>query len=157
MLSHIQLFAIAWTAECQAPLSSNSCLLSQGCYLAILSFVALFSSRPQSFPASESFPMNQLFALGEQSIGASALASVLLMNINVWFPLGLIGLISLLSKEFSRVFSSTTIRKHQFSMLCLLHSPVLTSIYDYWKTHRFDIFLGKVMSLLFNTLSRFVP
>ena len=73
-----------------------------------------FSSCPQSFPASGSFPMSQLFASGGQSIDVSVSASVLLMNIQGWFPLGLTGLISLLSKRLSRVFSSTTVWKHQF-------------------------------------------
>ena len=72
-----------------------------------------FSSCPQSFPASESFLMSQLLAPGGQHIGASASASVLPMNIQGWFPLGLIGLISLLSKGLSRDFSSTTLWKHQ--------------------------------------------
>ena len=70
---------------------------------------------PPSFPASRSFPMSQFFTSGGQSIGASASVSVLLINIQDGFPLGLPGLISLLSKGLSRVFSSTTIRKHQFS------------------------------------------
>ena len=91
---------------------SNSCPLSQWCHSAISSFVTPFSSCPPSFPGSGSFPMNQLFPSDGQSIGASA--SVLPMSIQDWFPLGLNGLISLLSKGFSRVFSSTTGRKHQF-------------------------------------------
>ena len=73
-----------------------------------------FSSCPQSFPASGSFPINQLFMSGGQSSGASASASVLPMNIQRWFPLGLTDLIPLLSKGLSRVFSSTTVQKHQF-------------------------------------------
>ena len=73
-----------------------------------------FSSCLQSFPASESFPMSQPFASGGQNIGASASTSVLPMNIQIWFPLGLIGLISLQSKRLLRVFSSTTLQKHQF-------------------------------------------
>ena len=93
---------------------SNSCPLSQWCHPTISSSIAPFSFFPQSFPASESFPMSQLFASGDQSIGASALASVLPMNPKHWFSLGLTVLISLLSKGLSRVFSSTTIRKHQF-------------------------------------------
>ena len=76
--------------------------------------VVPFSSCLQSFPASGSFPMSPLFASGGQNIGASASASVLPMNIQDWFPLGLTGLISLQSKWLSRVFSSTTIRRHQF-------------------------------------------
>ena len=93
---------------------SNSCPLSWWCYITISSFAALFSFRFQSFPASGSFPMSCLFALGGPRIGASALASVLPMNIQGWFPLALTSLISLLSKGLSRVFSNTTIWKHQF-------------------------------------------
>ena len=92
---------------------SNSCSLSQWCHPTISSSVIPFSSCPQSFPASGSFPMSQFFASGGQSIRASASASALPMNIQGWFPLALIGLISLLSKRFSRVFSSATVRKHQ--------------------------------------------
>ena len=73
-----------------------------------------FSSCLQSFPASESYPVSWLFASGGRSIGASASASVLAVNIQNWFPLGLTGLISLLSKGLSRVFSNTTVQKHQF-------------------------------------------
>ena len=73
-----------------------------------------FSSYFQSFPASESFPVSQLFTSGGQSIGASASTSVLPIHIQDWFPLGLTGLISLLSKGISNVFSNTTVRKHQF-------------------------------------------
>ena len=93
---------------------SNSCPLNWWCHPTISSSVTLFSSCSYSFPASESFPMNQLFASGDQSVGASASASVFPMNIQGWFPLGLIGLISLQSTGLSRVFSSTTIWKHQF-------------------------------------------
>ena len=82
------------------------------CYHSIS--VVPFSSYPQSSPAAGSFPMSQLFASGGQSTGASASASVLPMNIQGWFPLGLTGLISLQFKGLSRVFSSTTIQKHQF-------------------------------------------
>ena len=80
----------------------------------LINFTLTFSSYLQSFPASESFLMSQLFTSGGQSIGASASASFLPMNIQGWFPLGLMGLISLLSKGLSRVFSSTTVWKHQF-------------------------------------------
>ena len=92
----------------------NSSPLSWWCHPTISSSVAPFSSCPQSFPATGSFPMTQLFASGSQSIGAWASASVLPMSIQGWFPLRLIGLISLLSKGLSRVFSSTTVWKHQF-------------------------------------------
>ena len=102
------------------------------------SSVAPFTSCSQSFPALGSFPVSQLFISGHQSIEASSSASVLPMNIQGWFPLGLTGLISLLSKELSRVFFSITIWKHQFfsaqSSLC----PTLTFIHDYWKNHSLD-------------------
>ena len=96
----VWLFATLWTAACQASLSfticwifSNSCPLSQWCHPTILSSIASFSSYPQSFPASGSFLMSQLFASGGQSSGASASASVFPMNTQGWFPLGLTGLI----------------------------------------------------------------
>ena len=93
---------------------SNSCALSPWCHPAISSSVVPFSSCPQSLPASGSFPMSQLFAWGGQSIGVSALASVLPMNTQDWSPLGWTGWISLQSKGLSRVFSNTTVQKHQF-------------------------------------------
>ena len=93
---------------------SNSCPLSWWCHPSISSSVIPFSSCLQSFPASVSFSVSQLFASGGQSIGASASASFLPMNIQDWFPLGWTGWISLLSKGLSRVFSSTTVWKHQF-------------------------------------------
>ena len=89
---------------------SNSCPLSWWCHPIISSSVVPFSSRLQSFTASGTFPMSQFFASGGQRIGASALATVLPMNIQGWFPLGLTGLISLLSKGLSRVFSSTSLK-----------------------------------------------
>ena len=93
---------------------SNSCPLSRWCHPTISSSVAPFSSCPRSSPASGSFHMSQFFASGGQSIGAAASASVLPMNIQGLFPLGLTGLVSLKFKGPSRVFSSTTIQKHQF-------------------------------------------
>jgi len=93
---------------------SNSCPLSWWCYLTISSPAAPFSFCLQSFPASGSFLMSWLFPSGGQSIGASASASILPMNIQGWFHLGLIGLISLQSKGLSIVFSSTKIWKQQF-------------------------------------------
>ena len=93
---------------------SNPCSLSRWCHPTISSSVVLFSSRLQSFPASGSFSMSRLFTSGGQSIGASASASVLPVNIQSWFPSGLTGLISLLSKGLSRVFSNTTVQKHLF-------------------------------------------
>ena len=93
---------------------SNSCPLSQWCHPTISSCVIPFSSHLQSFPASGSFQMSQLFASGGQIIGVSASTSVLPMNIQDWFPLEWTGWISLLSRRLSRVFSNTTVQKHQF-------------------------------------------
>ena len=93
---------------------SNSCPLSQWCHPTISSSVVPFSSCLQSFPASESFPISQFFTSGGQSIGASAWTSVLAVNIQDWFHLGLTGLISLQSKVLSRVFSNTAVQRHQF-------------------------------------------
>ena len=93
---------------------SNSCPLSRWCHPDISSSAVPFSFCPQSFPASGSFPMSQLFAWGGQSIGVSAPASVLPMNTQDWSPLGWTGWISLQAKGLSRVFSNTTVQKHQF-------------------------------------------
>ena len=92
---------------------SNSCPLSRWCHPTISSSVVPFSSCPQSLPASGSFQMRQFLASGGQSIGVSASASVLPRNIQDWFPLEWTGWISLQSKGFSRVFSNTTVQKHQ--------------------------------------------
>ena len=119
------------------PVYSNSCPLSWWCHPTISSSVTSFSSCLQSFPASGSFPMSWLFASGGQNIGASASASALSVTIQGWFPLGLTRLISLLSKGLSRVFSSTTVWKHQF-FGTQLYGPILTSIHDHWKNHSFD-------------------
>ena len=91
----------------------NPCPSSWWCHPAISSSVVTFSSCPQSLPTSESFLMSQLFTWGGQSIGVLALASVLPMNIQGWFPLGLTGLISLQSKGLSSVFSNSTVQKYQ--------------------------------------------
>ena len=93
---------------------SNSCPLSRWCHPTISSSVVPFSSCLQSFPASGSFPMSQFFTSGGQSIGVSASASVLPMNIQDWLPLGWTNWIFLQSKGLSRVFSNTTVQKHQF-------------------------------------------
>ena len=121
LLSHVQLFATPWTEACQAssPSSaprvySNSCPLSRWCHPTTSSSVIRFSSRLQSFPASGSFQMSQLFTSGGQSIGVSALTSVLPMNTQDWSPLEWTGWISLQSKGLSRVFSNTTVQKYQF-------------------------------------------
>ena len=103
--------------HCQSPTPraySNSCPLNRWCHPTVLTSVIPFSSCLQSFPASGSFQMSQLSSSGGQNIGVSVSASVLPMNIQGWFPLGWTGWISLLSKGLSRVFSNTTIEKHQF-------------------------------------------
>ena len=119
-LSRIQLFGTPWTTPSQAshPSSTprvyrNSSPLSQWCHPTISSSVMLFSSCPQSFPASGCFPMNQFFASGGQSIGVSTSTSVLPMNTQDWSPLGWTSWISLQSKGLSRVFFNTTVQKHQ--------------------------------------------
>ena len=102
---------------CPSPIPgvySNLCPLSRWCHPTISSSVVSFSFWLQSCPASGSFPVGQFFTSGGQSTGASALASVIPMSIQDWFPLGLTGWISLQSKGLSRVFSNTTIQKHQF-------------------------------------------
>ena len=102
---------------CPSPIPgvhSDSCPLSRWCHPAISSSVIPFSSCLQSLPSSESFPMSQLFAWSSQSIGVSASASVLPMNTQGWSPLGWTGWISLQSKGLSRLFSNTTVQKHQF-------------------------------------------
>ena len=120
-LSHVWVYVTPWTAvhrpPCPSPtprVYSDSCPLSQWCHPIISSCVVPFSSRLQSFPASESFPVSQFFASDGQSIGVSPSTSVLSMNIKDWFPLGWTGWISLESKGLSRVFSNTTVQKHQF-------------------------------------------
>ena len=139
--------------------SSNSCPLSQWCHPTISSSVVPFSSCPQSFPASGSSPMGQFFAIGCRRIGILASASVPLMNIQDWFPLGLTGLISLQSKGLQRVFSNTTVQKHQFfSPQFSLWSKFCIYIWLLGKTialTRWTI-VTKIMPLLLNMLSRFV-
>ena len=109
---------------------SNSCPLSWWCHPTISSSVVPFSSCLQSWPASGSFQMSQFFTLGGQNIRVSASVSVLPMNTREWFPLGLTSLISLQSKELSRVFSNNTVHKHQFfsaqlSLYCLKSTELL--------------------------------
>ena len=151
-----QVFSIL---SCLPEFAQNSHPLSQWYHPTISSSVVLFSSCPQSFLASESLLMSWLFLSGGQSIGASASASVLPMNIQDWFPLGLTSLISLQSKGLSRVFSNTIVWKHQFftaqlslwfnSHICpwLLEKPLL------WLYRPLS---AKWRSLLFNTLSGYV-
>ena len=120
-LSRVWLFATPWIAACLPSLSSlsprvcpSSCSLHRWCCPAISSFDALFSFCPWSFLASETFPMSHLFASDDQNTGASASASVLPVHIQGWLPLRLTGLISLLSKGLSGVFSSTAVRRLHF-------------------------------------------
>ena len=123
---------------------SNSCPLSQCCHPTISSSVSHFSSCLQSFPASGSFPMSQFFTSGGQNIGASASASVLPMNIHGWFPLGLTGLISLLSKGLSRIFL-----KHHSSKASVLWFSAFFTVqlsHPYMTT-------GKTIALTIGTLS----
>ena len=160
--SRVWLYATSWTAAPQAFLSltiswsfPSSCPLNRWCHPTISSSFALFSFCLQSFPASGSFPMSQLFASGGQSTGVSVSASVLSVSIHGWFPLGLTGLIS---KGLSKLFSSTTVWKHQFFgdwlsaffMVQFSHPYITTG-----KTIPLTIwtFVGKVKSLLFNMLS----
>ena len=104
---------------------SNSCPLSRWCHPPISSSVVPFSCL-QSFPALGSFPMSQVFTSGGQSVGDSVSASVLPMNIQDWFPLGLTGLISLKSKGFSRAFSNT-VQKHQFFVFLIINKILIPS------------------------------
>ena len=133
----------------------NSGPLSPWCHPIPSSSVAYFSSCPHSSPASGPFPMSQLFASGGQTVGASALVISHPTNIQGWFPLGLTGLISLLSKGLSRVFSSTTVLKHQFFwrsasfMFQLSHLYMTTGKTIALTIQTFD---RKVISLLFNIL-----
>ena len=138
---------------------SDSRPTSQWCHLAISSSVVPFSSCPQSLPASESFPMSQLFAWGGQSTGVSALASFLPMKSQGWSPSEWTGWISLQSKGLSRVFSNTTVQKHQF--FSTQPSSQSNSHIHTWPQEKAIAltrwtFVGKVMSLLFNMLSRLV-
>jgi len=130
------------TPLCPSPtpgVYSNSCPLSQWCHPTISSSVVPFSSCLQSFPASESFQMSQLFTSGGQSIGVSASASVLLMNIQDWFPLGSNFRLDLLAVQGTQESSPRPQFKSINSLvLSFLHSPILTSIHDYWKNHSFD-------------------
>ena len=141
-LSVVSDFATPWTTACQASLfitNSQSLLMSinQWCHPTISSSVIPFSSCLQSFPASGSFPRSQFFASGGQSIGVSALASVLPMNIQDWFPLdGLVG--SPCCPRDSQESSPTPqFKSISSSLLSFLYSSTLTSIHEYWKDHSF--------------------
>ena len=140
-LNHLPEFAqvhVSWISDAIQP--SHSLLPSSFCL--------------HSFPASGSFLMSQLFTSCGQSIGASALASILPMNIQGWFPLEFTDLISLQSKGLPRVFSSTTIRKHQFFCTQPFYGPTLTSVQITGKIIALTIwiFVSKVKSLIFKML-----
>ena len=144
-LSHAWLFSTPWTEAHHASLffttswsllklmSTESVMPSNHLILCCPLFLP-----PSIFPSIRVFSVNQLFTSGGQSIGVSASASVPPMNIQGWFPLGLTGLISLQSKGLSRVFSNTTVQKHQFFSTQPLRGPALISIHDYWKNHSSD-------------------
>ena len=137
---------------------SNSCPSSWWCHPTISSSVIPFSSPLQSFPASGSFPISQFFASGGQRIGSSALASVLLVNIWDWFPLGLTGWISLQSKGLSRVFSNTTVSKasilwHSAFFIVQLSHPHMTTGKTITSTR--STFAGKIIGC--NTRLSIVP
>ena len=127
---------------CPSPIPGvypNSCSLSQWCHPTFSSSVIPFSSCPQSFPASGSFQMHQLFTSGGQSIGSSASASVLPVNVQGWFPLELTGLISLVSRRLSQESSPTPqFEGTNSSVLSVFYCPALTAVYDYWKNCNFD-------------------
>ena len=138
----------AWPYELQHPrppcpsltpgACSNSCPSSWWCHQTSSFSVTLFSSCLQTFPASGSFPMSQLFTSGGQSIGVSASASVLPMNIQDWFPLGWTGWISLQFKGLSRVSSKPQFKSVNALVLSFLYSPTLTCIRDYWENRSID-------------------
>ena len=146
---------------CPSPIPgtcSNTCPSSGWCHPTISSSVIPFSCL-QSFPATGCFPMSHFFASGGQSIGVSASTAVLPMNSQDWFPLGSTGLISLQSKDSQGSSPAPQFKSINSSVLSFLYGPALTSIHAYCKNHSFDsrwTFVGKVMSLLYNMLSRFV-
>ena len=138
---------------------SNSCTLSWWYHPTISSSVVPFSTCFQSFQATGSFPMSQFFASDGQSFGVLASVSVLPMNSQDWFPLGLTGLISLLSRGLSRVFSNITVQKHQFFSAQLSwwsNSHIYTWLLKKMIALTRQTFVSKVMSLLFNMLSKLV-
>ena len=129
------------TLPCPSPtpgVYSNSSLLSQWCHPTISSSVVPFSSHLQSFPASVSFLMSQLFTSCGQNIGVSASTSVLPMNIQDWFPLGWTGWIFLQPRDSQESSPTPQFKSINSSVLSFLYSPTLTSIHDYWENHSLD-------------------
>ena len=144
LLRHVQLFSPQALQQARPPcpsptpgVYSNSCPLSWWCHPTISSSVIPFSSHLQFFPTSGSLPMSQFFPSGGQSVGVSASASVLPMNIQDWFLLGRTDWISLQSKD-SRESSTPQFKRINSSALSFLYSPTLTSIQDHWKNHSLD-------------------
>ena len=144
-LSRVRLFATPWTEHNRFPCSSptpgaysNSCPSCLWGHPTISSSIVPFSSCLQSFPASGSFPMSQIFPYGGQSIGVSASAPVLPMNSQGWFPFGLTGWISLQSRDSYESSPTPQFKSINSSLLSFLYSPTLTSIHDYWKNHSLD-------------------
>ena len=117
---------------------SKSCPLSQWCHPTISSSVIPFFSCLQSFPGSETFQKSQFFASGGQSIGVSTSTSVFPMNTQDWSPLGWTGWISLSPRDSQESSPTPQFKSINSSVLSFLHSPILTSIHDYWKNHNFD-------------------
>ena len=144
-LSCIWLFVTPWAAAHQASwpsptpgVYSNSCPLSQWCHPNISSSVVPFFSCLQSFPASESFQMSQLFASDSQSIEVSASASVLPMNTQNWSPLGWTGWISYCPRDSQESSPTPQFKNINPLALIFLYSPILTSIHNYWENHSLD-------------------
>ena len=144
-LSCVWLFATHWLQHVRLPClsptpgaCSNSCPLSLWCHPTILSSVTPFFSCPQSFSASGSFPLSQFFASGGQSIAASASASVLPMNIQGWFPLGLTGWSPCCPRDSQESSPAPQFESINSSVLSLLYGSTLTSVHNYWKKHNFD-------------------
>ena len=145
MLSRVWHFATPWTAALQASLSiTNSRSLPK-----FMSIESVMPSNllvlccpllllPSIFPSIRVFSNESAFASGGQSIGVSSSTSVLPIDTQDWSPLGWTAWISLQSKGLSRVFSNTTVQKHQFFGISFLHSPTLTSIHDHWENHSLD-------------------
>ena len=117
---------------------SNSCPSSWWCHTTISISVTPFSSHLQPFAASVSFPKSLFFRIWWPKYWSFSFSIIPAMNIQDWFPLGLSSWISLQSKGVSRVFSNTTVQKHQFFGLSFLDTPILTWVDDYWKSHSFD-------------------
>ena len=147
-LSHSVMSEALWPHEpqharppCPSPIPRvhpNPCPLSRWCHPTISSSIIPFSSCLQSFPASGSFQMSQLFTSGGQSIGVSASTSVLSMNTQDWSPLGWTDWISLQSKGLSSIFSTPQFKSISSSVLSFLYTPNLSSIHDHWKNHSPD-------------------